>query len=143
VVALVRVSASEEPRTWWGATELARQWRPGVPESAALQVPTPITRDDRVQEVSLKEAIALALANNPGIAARRLEPVRQGATVLQSQAQFDPIFSGELMQRHSSTPNTSSLAGTTTLNVDDRTANFHLFKTFRSGTMTTIDFLNE
>jgi len=120
-----------------------RQWRPGVPDSPALQVPQPITRDEQVQAVSLKDAIALALENNPGIAAQRLEPGRQGETILQAQAQYDPTFAGELLHSHAVTPNTSSLAGTRTSKVDDRSANFHLLKEFRSGTTATIDFLND
>jgi outer membrane protein TolC len=143
LAALSRLAAADEPRTWWGATEIGRQWRSGVPPSDALRVPQPITRDERVQEVSLKDAIALALVNNPGIAARRLEPTREAAGILGAQAQYDPIFAAELMHSHSVTPNTSSLAGTRTLKVDDRSANFHLLKTFRTGTTGTIDFLND
>src|SRR5439155_16406266 len=97
--------------------------RPGVPAPPALAAPHPITRDDRVQEVSLKDTIALALENNPGIAARRLEPTRQAAGILDAQGQYDPTFAGELLHSHAVTPNTSSLAGTKTAKVDDRSAN--------------------
>ncbi|TMB60875.1 MAG: TolC family protein [Deltaproteobacteria bacterium] len=142
LLAAATPSLAESP-TPWRAAELLRQWRPGVPASPALAVPHPITRDEQVQPVSLKEAIALALQNNPGIAAQRLEPGRQDETVLQAQAQFDPTFAGELLHSHSVTPNTSSLAGTRTTVVDDRSANFHLFKELRPGTVATIDFLND
>jgi outer membrane protein len=129
--------------TYWGATKLLRQWRPGIPPSPAVAVPAPITRDERVQPVTLSEAIALALANNPGIAAQRLEPLRQEEAILEAQGQYDPTLAGEVMQSHSRTPNASSLAGTRTLRVDDRTANLHLVKQFRTGTLATVDFLNE
>ena len=129
--------------THWHFEELGRQWHPGVPESSALRVPSPITRDDKIESVSLKDAIALALANNPGIAAQRLEPVRQGGVVLETQAEFDPTLSGEVGKSLSESPNASALAGTRTTRIDDRYANFHLFKTFRSGTVATIDALND
>jgi len=103
----------------------------------------PITHDEQVESVTLKDTIALALENNPGIAAQRLEPVRQGEGILRSQAQYDPIASAEVQEAKSITPNASSLSGTRTLNVDDRFANFHLFKTFRTGTSANLDFLND
>ncbi|HYV57877.1 MAG TPA: TolC family protein [Candidatus Nitrosopolaris sp.] len=96
-----------------------------------------------MESVSLKDAIALALENNPGIAAQRLEPVRQGEGILRSQAQYDPIASAEVQESKSITPNASSLSGTRTLNIDDRFANFHLFKTFRTSTSANLDFLND
>ena len=59
--ALVVVSAgvghaadTDEPRTWWGAKELPRQWRPTEPESDAVKVPDEITDDENVEPVSLK-----------------------------------------------------------------------------------------
>src|SRR6185295_4715195 len=131
------------PRTLWGAPQLRQQWTPGVPRSSALAIPSPITRDETVQPASLKETIALALENNPGIAARRLEPGRQEAGILVADAVFDPTFAGELEQQHSITPNANSLSGTTTNVVDDRFANFHLLKTFRTGTIASVDFLND
>src|SRR5439155_18091921 len=128
--------------TWRGAG-LVPSWSRSMPESGALRVPTPITHDEQVDRVTLKETIGIALENNPGIAAQRLEPARQDAGVLQTQAQYDPTLAGELLRSRSTTPNTSSLAGTRTQEIDDRSANFHLLKTFRTGTQTVIDFLNE
>jgi outer membrane protein TolC len=137
------VAAEDDPaRTPWRAGEIIRQWQP-VPDSPAVRIPSPITRDEQVERVSLKEAIALALQNNPGIAAQRLEPIGQEGAVLEAQGVFDPTFAGELLQSHTLTPNTSALAGTRTAKIDDRSANFHLIKTFRTGTVATIDFLNE
>src|SRR6185295_15986560 len=99
----LRAEESHVGQTLWGATQLRQQWTPGVPRSAALAVPAPITHDDTVQQVTLKETIALALENNPGIAAQRLEPGRQEAGVLSADSVFDPTFSGEVQQRHSIT----------------------------------------
>ena len=129
--------------TWWGASEISRQWQRQIPPSPALTVPLPITHDEHVESVTLKDTIALALENNPGIAAQRLEPTRQGEGILRSQAQYDPIASAEVQKAESITPNASSLSGTRTLNIDDRFANFHLFKTFRTGTSANLDFLND
>jgi outer membrane protein TolC len=129
--------------TWWGLPFLPRQWRPGLATSDAVRVPSPPTRDEAIEHVTLKEAIGLALQNNPGIAAERLEPARQRTAILQAQAEFDPVFSGEVLQSHSRTPSTSALSGRETVNVDARSANVHLTKRFRTGTVATIDFLNE
>jgi len=142
------VAAADAPRspgknTWWGFPSLPSQWRPGVRESPALDVPRPVTRDDQVQEVSLKEAIALALANNPGIAAQRLQPFHAEEGILRAQSQFDPRFQGDVRSVQSTTPNASGLSTTAVNNVDQRFANFHLLKTFRTGTILQLDSLNE
>ncbi len=134
---------SDLTRTPWRGSMILDQWRPGAPKSPALDVPRPITRDEQVQRVSLKEAIALALGNNPGIAARRLEPVRQSEAILQAQGQFDPTLSAEVQKQRTTTPSGSLLAGAETLTVDDRYANARLWKRLRSGTLATVDFLND
>src|SRR5262245_15914858 len=91
LVAIAAVAAiaaeSPVPRYPYVPSEIVRQWQPGVPPDPAVQLPPTITRDTEVQSVSLKETIALALENNPSIAAQRLEPVRQDAAVLGAQAQ--------------------------------------------------------
>jgi outer membrane protein TolC len=131
------------PRAPWRGAVLPEQWRPGVRPSPALAVPEPITHDEQVEEVTLKQAIALALENNPGIAAQRLEPTRQGEGILQAQAQYDPTLAGELNYSRAVTPNASVLGGSLTSIVEDRYANLHLLKLFRSGTQVTIDSLND
>jgi outer membrane protein TolC len=133
---------TREPRTWWGARELPRQWRRSTPESDAVKVPQ-ITLDDQIEPVTLKQAIALALENNPRIAAQRLEPVKQEAGILGAQAQFDPTLAAEIQQAHSRTPNQSVLAATDTLVIDERSANVHLIKRLRTSTLLQADFLNE
>src|SRR6185503_20665614 len=94
---------TREPRTWWGARELPRQWRPNEPESKAVELPD-LTRDDQVESVSLKQTIAIALENNPGIAAQRLEPALQEAGILGAQAQYDPTLAAEILSSQSRTP---------------------------------------
>jgi outer membrane protein len=130
------------PEPYFHPFALSDQWKP-IKRSRALDVPSPVTRDEDVQRVTLKEAIAIALENNPGIAAKRLEPARVETTVLQAQAQYDPLLSGELNYARSVTPNSSSLSGISTSVVEDRYVNGHLAKLFRSSTQVNIDFLND
>ncbi len=125
------------------AAVLPEQWRPGVRPSPAVSVPVPVTRDEAIDTATLKEAIGRALENNPGIAAQRLEPSRQETGILQAQAQYDPTLSGQLNYSKSTTPNASVLGGNLVTVTDDRYANVHLLKTFRTGTQITIDSLNE
>jgi len=132
--------APPEP-SWRGAVWLD-QWR-GIRPSDALRVPEPITRDEGVQRVTLKEAIGIALENNPGIAARRLTPAAFATNVLQSQAQYDPTLSGELDYSRVVTPNPSALNATAVSVIEDRSANVHLSKLFRSSTQLQLDFLND
>ena len=127
--------------SWRGAV-WPDQWR-GIPTSRALDVPVPVTRDDEVQRVTLKETIAIALENNPGIAARRLEPARVDTTVLEAQSGFDPVLSGELDYSKSITPNASFLSNTTKNVVEERRGDLHLSKLFRTSTQVSTDFLND
>src|SRR5262245_51216890 len=76
------------PEPSWRGAVLPDQWKRTFPHNPALDVPSPITQDNEIQRVTLKEAIGIALENNPGIAARRLEPARVGTNVLATQAQF-------------------------------------------------------
>ena len=138
-----RAEDAQEPRTWWGAKELPRQWRRTEPESDAVKVPDEITRDENVEPVSLKQAIAIALENNPRIAAQRLEPAKQEAGILGAQAQFDPTLAAEVRSAHSRTPNQNILAAADTLVIDERSANAHLIKRLRTSTLLQTDFLNE
>ncbi len=118
---------------------LPEQWKRDVPPSPALEVPRPVTRDGETQRVTLQEAIGLALENNPGIAARRLEPVRVEQDILQAQSQYDPILGGNLLYDQLDTPNPSALAGTNTSRVNTRTADLNLRKLFRTGTQLALE----
>ncbi len=150
VLGMAIVAHTEEPvepapppagPSWRGAV-LLDQWR-DIPKSPALDVPSTITRDEEIQRVTLKEAIAIALENNPGIAAKRLDPARIGTRVLQAQSSFDPTLASEIGDRHQTLPNASALSATRTSVVDDRYANFHLSKLLRSSTRLEFDFLND
>src|SRR5262249_22751793 len=67
----VREPALAPPGPSWRGAVLPEQWKKSIPRSKALDVPQPPTRDEEIQRVTLKETIAIALENNPGIAARR------------------------------------------------------------------------
>jgi outer membrane protein len=130
------------PAPWRGAV-LPEQWRRQVRPSPALSVPVPVTRDEAVDTVSLKEAIGLALENNPGIAAQRLEPSRQEEGILQAQSQYDPTLSSQLNYSKANTPNASLLGGNLVTVTEDKYGNASLQKTFRTGTQLTLDSMNE
>ncbi|MGH7893276.1 MAG: TolC family protein [Candidatus Binatia bacterium] len=149
VLGAALVTRAEQPEpapppsgpSWRGAVWLD-QWR-GIPRSPALDVPAPITRDEEVQRVTLKEAIAIALENNPNIAAKRLDPARLGTRVLEAQSSFDPTLASEIGGNHQITPNANALSDRATSVIDDRYANFHLSKLLRSSTQLQFDFLND
>ncbi len=67
------------------------------------------TRDDNVAGTSLKEAIYLALRNNPAIQADALNPLASLQSVRQSNAAFDPDLTSRLDQLKSVSPTTSVL----------------------------------
>lgn len=120
-------------------TVLPEQWRRDLPVTDALAVPLPVTQDSSPQRVTLKEAISIALENNPGIAARRYEPTRVAQDVLEAEGIFDPTLRGTARWSRSVAPNPSVLAGTRTSNVETRTYELGLSKLFRSGTRFGID----
>ena len=128
------------PRSPARFSVLPEQWQRDTPPSEELVVPRPVTRDTDTQRVTLQEAIGLALENNPGIAARRLEPTRVEQDILQAQSQFDPLFGTRLDYNQSITPNASSLAGTRTSDIETRTANANFWKLFRTGTRLSLDY---
>jgi outer membrane protein TolC len=119
---------------------LPEQWQKDIPPSEALDVPRPVTRDGETQRATLQEAIGLALENNPGIAAKRLEPVRVGEDILEAQAQYDPVAGGVAQYTQSITPNANALAGTRTTVLNDRFLDANIAKLFRTGTRLTLDF---
>ena len=121
---------------------LMDQWRPEPEPSDVLRHPGGITRDEAIEHVTVKDAIAIALENNPGIAARRLEPTRVSADVLGAQAQFDPLLGGEFRWGEAYVPNANALLGTSTVITRERHYDASLQKLFRTGTQFRTEFLN-
>jgi outer membrane protein TolC len=54
------------------------------------------TRDDHARRISLKEAIYIAIRNNPALAASQLEPVAATEAIRQANAAFDPDLTSQL-----------------------------------------------
>lgn len=131
---------SPAPPSPWRLSVIPDQWRRDVPPSPALDVPIPVSRDEETQRVTLKEAIAIALENNPGIAARRLEPTRIEQNVLEAQSQYDPVAAGGLLYESDTTPNPNSLADTIESRVKQRTLTVGVDKLLRSSTRLGVDF---
>lgn len=127
----------------WRFSVLPDQWSGEPVPAPSVQVPNPISRDLEVQKASLKEAIGLALENNPRIHARRLEPARQAAGVLRAEGQYDPVLGLDLLSTTSETPAGSQLSGNSVVKTNDRSANLQLQKLLRSGGSLKLDFLND
>jgi outer membrane protein len=147
IVALATPARAESPTpappSPFRFSVLSEQWQTQLEANPALAVPSTITRDDEIQNVTLKETIAIALENNPGIAARRLEPTRVQQDVLEAQGQYDPVFDSQILYSKIVTPNPSALSGIVTSKIETRTADVGLRKLMRTGTRLDIDFLNE
>ncbi|HEV7732521.1 MAG TPA: TolC family protein [Candidatus Binatia bacterium] len=122
---------------------LSEQWQTQLARDPALDVPSAITRDHEVQRVTLKETIAIALENNPGIAARRLEPTRVQQDVLEAQGQYDPVAAADLLYSKVVTPNPNALSGVNTSDISTTSGNVYLRKLLRTGARLDVDFLNE
>jgi outer membrane protein TolC len=122
---------------------LRETWELQLPDLPVLRQ-SAVTRDDTVQRVTLQETIAIALENNPRIAARRLDPVLQEAGVLQAQSKFDPLFDGDATWAQADTPTANALASNTgAISTRNRDVNMGLQKLFRSGTLLDVDFLTD
>jgi outer membrane protein TolC len=121
-------------------TVIPKQWQRGLPTADELQVALPVTRDGETQRVQLEDAIALALENNPGIGAKRLEPVRVDQDILEAQSQFDPVVGGSWQYTNSITPNANVLAGTRTTVLNNRLFDVNAGKLFRTGTRLSFGF---
>jgi outer membrane protein TolC len=67
------------------------------------------TRDNSAASLTLKEALYLALQNNPGLQADRMDPLGSLQSVRISNATFDPLLSGRLDVLKNVTPSTSVL----------------------------------
>ncbi len=73
----------------------ARQWMFRTDSLPADQFPE--WEDGLTQKVSLKEAIFMALRNNPGLGSVALDPVAATASVKSANAVFDPQLSSQIL----------------------------------------------
>ncbi len=80
-----------------------------LPEESIFSQAYMQTRDQNVRSTSLKEALYLALRNNPAVAAASFDPVLSLQGVRGSWAVFDPDLTSQLGEQKTVTPTTSSL----------------------------------
>jgi outer membrane protein len=87
------------------------QWSPTeeVPPESVISERYIRTRDQSARSMTLKEAIYLALRNNPNIQAASLTPLGSLESVRQSEAIFDPDLTSKIDELKSVTPTTSIL----------------------------------
>ena len=90
---------------------VAHQWSPTqeLPPESVISESYIATGDRNARTVSLKEAIYLALRNNPNIQSAQLNPLLSLETVRQSEAAFDPDLTSKLDVEKTVTPSTSIL----------------------------------
>ncbi len=90
---------------------LAHQWSPTqeMPPESVISEGYIATGDRSARTVSLKEAIYLALRNNPNIQSAQLNPLLSLESVRQSEAAFDPDLTSRLDEEKTVTPSTSIL----------------------------------
>lgn len=96
------------------------------------------SRDDTLERLSLREAVASALQNNPGIAVERLGPEFARADVDRANGIFDPTFQASGTIERSVVPASSVLQGAQVLREKDYVYALSLKKLLRSGATFTI-----
>jgi outer membrane protein TolC len=76
----------------WAPDVVLKQWSPvdKIPPESVISERYLQTRDQSARSITLKEAIYIALAANPGVQGARLDPVASLESVRQAWAVFDP-----------------------------------------------------
>lgn len=127
--AIVVPSLGEQLRRQWTIEDIQPQ-----PESRAyLQ-----TRDDTVERLSLREAVGVALENNPGIAVERLGPEFARAEIDRANGVFDPTFEASATTDRSVTPTSSALSGAQVVRQRENLFDLSLRKLLRTGATFTV-----
>lgn len=87
------------------------QWSPTeeIPPETVISERYIRTRDQNASSMSLKEAVYLALRNNPTVQAAQLTPLESLQSVREAEATFDPDLTSKLDQLKSTSPSTSVL----------------------------------
>lgn len=118
--------------------QILRQWtiedvQPKVEPKDYLE-----SRDNRVERLSLRDAVAAALENNPTIAAERLGPTFARAEIDRANAVFDPVLEASATTSRLTKPTSSALAGAPVLRDRANVFGLSLRKLLRSGATFTI-----
>ena len=122
-------SLAEQLRGQWTIEDVA----PKLESRAYLE-----TRDDTVERLALREAVGIALENNPGIAVERLGPEFARAGIDLADGVFDPTFQATANVARSVTPARSVLEGAEVLREKNYVFGASLQKLLRSGATFTI-----
>ncbi len=90
-------------------------------------------------ELTLAEAVAGAVHNNPSILARAQEPLAAAHDVRDALAVYEPSFSAQLNLRESKIPTGNALRGSAVLEEDERDADLALRKLLQTGAELTLE----
>jgi outer membrane protein len=84
----------------------AHQWKPGteVPPEGLISERYLRTQDNVARKLTLKEAIYIAIRNNPGLAVVALDPIAATESVKLANAAFDPDLTSQIDTGKSVTP---------------------------------------
>ena len=118
--------------------QLRRQWtiediQPQPESRAYLQ-----TRDDTVERLSLREAVGVALENNPGIAVERLGPEFARGEIDRANGVFDPTFEASATTDRTVIPTSSGLSGAQVVRQREHLFDLSLRKLLRTGATFTV-----
>lgn len=143
-VAVLQSSSKEEGwRITPGLPEaFIHQWTDVGEESQEFRV-APERRERTEEEtipLTLTEAIHVALANNPRIAAQKLVPASMAQEILKAQARYDAVFSFNLSKNLRQQPTGSVLSGANTLKTQNIDFGSSLRKRFGSSSEVTVGF---
>ncbi len=84
---------------------------PRVTQYVVGQAKPPVPAGTALRDMTLDEAVQIALENNLGLQAAKMNPQIQDYSLQQSRAAFRPTLSASFNQRHSATVSTSTLDG--------------------------------
>lgn len=93
--------------------------------------------------ISIKDAISLALENNLDIKIERFNPAIRNAETEKERSVFDPVFTSDLTNSASITPASSELQGAAEINQKTLDFNVGLTQKFLTGAYTELKFTNE
>ena len=92
-------------------TILLRATRAFLVVSAILWMPSIAAAQADVRRLTVEEAVRLALANNLGVQAARIDPLIEDLSVAQAQAAWFPTFTSTVQGASVDTPSVSFLSG--------------------------------
>ena len=122
-------SLAEQLRLQWSLVDL----KP-VPESRRdLE-----TRDDTLERLSLRDAVRVAIENNPAVASERLGPAAARAEVDRANGIFDPTFEASADWSRRVVPTSSALSGAPVIREQETVFGASLKKLLRTGTTFTV-----